>query len=71
MAFTARVTQDVIETVSLPTPDARVTQYTVELLSSAIVPARVTQYTVELLSENLVVPGAAAERVETYVWGPL
>lgn len=47
----ARVTQDVIETLSLPVPAARVTQSVIEFLSTLIPPARVTQYVVEALSD--------------------
>lgn len=50
---TVRVTQDVVEVLSLPTPDIRVTQDAVEVLSQ--VPSsslRMTQYVIEILSES-------------------
>jgi hypothetical protein len=57
--LTSRVSQDVIEVLSLPVPDARVSQYVVEVLSATTtVPGRISQYVVEVLSQNLTVTSA-------------
>jgi hypothetical protein len=49
----SRVSQEIVEALTQPTPVARVSQEVVELLSQPTAPARVTQDAIELLSQPL------------------
>lgn len=71
-AASARITQDVIEVLSLPVPAARVGQYVIEVLSATTpVPGRVSQYVVEVLSANVeVTPPVSAESTQFYIVMP-
>jgi len=52
-ATTVRVSQDVIELISLPTPQARVSQDIIELISFPHPEARVSQHVIEIISANV------------------